>query len=71
MKNKLLALWATIQEKIYDNKETLIRVGAAVAGTVVGVVAASIVANAQEQSLVEEYLMEEEEIEMETDSSQE
>jgi len=57
MKQRLLELWATTQEKAYDNKETLIRVGGIVAGAVIGFTVATIIANAQEDILLEEILM--------------
>lgn len=45
MKEKLAALWA----KVVDNKEIVIRVGAAVAGAVVGAAVASLVSGSQEE----------------------
>jgi flagellar biosynthesis/type III secretory pathway M-ring protein FliF/YscJ len=57
MNEKLMKIWA----KIVENKTTIMRVGLAVAGAVVGVVVASLVANSQDEELLDDMLMDEEE----------
>lgn len=54
MKEKVMALWG----KVVENKAVVIRVGGAVAGALVGVVVAGLVANSQEEGLLEEVVME-------------
>lgn len=57
MKQKLMDLMATVQEKAYDNREVLIRVGGVLIGAAVGALVATAIANAQQDLLLEEILM--------------
>lgn len=57
MKEQLLALWG----KVVENKDVVIRVGGAAVGAAVGLAIAAIVVNAQEDSLLEEVVMQIEE----------
>lgn len=68
---KLKALWGTIVTKVSENKETVIRVGGVVAGAVIGVVAASVVANIQERNFLNAMLVDEEELDTTEETTEE
>src|SRR6185369_6886112 len=57
MKQKLMDLLTTMQEKAYDHREVLIRVGGVLVGAAVGALVATAIANAQQDLLLEEILM--------------
>ncbi len=64
MKEQLAALWG----KVVENKEVLIRVGAAVTGAALGLAIVAVVANAQSE---ENLLVEEVEMSIEDDEDSE
>lgn len=71
MKEKLLALWATLQQKINTNREVIIRTGAVVIGTAIGVIGATIVSNMQEEEYLNALLSEDPDEEEDDSDSQE
>jgi len=54
MNEKLLSLWA----KIVEHKTVVIQVGGILAGALIGAAVATMIANAQQDLLLEEILME-------------
>lgn len=58
MKEKLLQAWLTLQEKAYENRNTLIQVGGILVGAAIGAAVATAIANAQNDILLEEILSE-------------
>jgi len=61
MKDQLQAIWA----KAVEHKQLLIQIGATLAGAFVGAVVASAIANARNDMLLEELLMEPQETNIE------
>lgn len=70
MKEKLLALWTTLQQKVSTNREVIIRTGAVVIGTAIGVIGATIVSNMQEEAYINDLLSEDQDEEDDSESQE-